>query len=95
MKVILSTVAQDAIEGIREFYLEHAPEALPAVFEPVVKGLDLLAVHPRAGQPNRQTGLDGEIRMLVAAPYRILYEIQEEKIVLIHSIRHGRQRPQF
>jgi len=95
MKVILSTGAQNALETIREFYSARAPEALPAVFEPIVNGLDLLAKHPRSGPPNRQTGLDGEIRVLVAAPYRILYEIQDEKIVLIHSIRHGRQKPEF
>lgn len=95
MEVILLPEAQAALENMRAFYLTRAPEALPSVFEPIVRGLDLLAQHPRAGSPNQQTRLSGEIRVLVSSPYRILYEIQDEKMVLIHSIRHGRQRPQF
>ena len=95
MKVILSTLAQETLESMRNFYLKRAPEALHSVFEPIINGMDLLEEHPRAGPPNHQTGLDGEIRTLVAAPYRILYEIKKEDIVLIHSIRHGRQQPQF
>jgi toxin ParE1/3/4 len=49
----------------------------------------LLAKHPRIGR--RRPDLSAELRSFAAGDYVILYSIEEDELVQIHSVFHGAQ----
>ncbi len=91
MKIEITEIARLEFEIAKEFYaLEQA--GLGAGFEDEIKqALVRLQQHPRAGSPERK-----EIRRYFVHrfPYKILYAIQKESIVIL-AFAHLHRRPDY
>lgn len=78
------------LDRVLDYIAERSPQGARHVRARIQVVVDLLLLHPHAGQLTSNPRL----RRVVVAPYPyvIFYEAAEDAIV-IHGIRHGARRP--
>lgn len=81
--------AADQLEAkIAQIEVDH-PSAAPVWVERIVGTVDTLEHFPLRGRPFHES-LDGPVRELVIAPYRVLYRLEKDSLVIL-SVRHSRE----
>ena len=91
-KVIWTDEAIDDLRQIVAYISRHNPVAAVKLGEALVEKSMLLAAHPRFGRVFRKVGKDN-IREMVIAPYRLIYELDDTNaVVFVRLLHHGARR---
>jgi plasmid stabilization system protein ParE len=92
-RVVLSALADSHLREIGEYIAQDSPQAARSLVEQLVRTIDQLQHFPRrcALAPD-MSSIDAEIRHAIVKPYRIIFEISGQN-VLILAIRHGARAP--
>ena len=91
MKVRYTPAAYAELQSIVAHIAAHSPQGARNVYARIQRSIGFLVDFPRIGTPTD----DPAIRRTLALPYPyvIFYEPAADEII-IHSVRHGRRRPQ-
>jgi addiction module RelE/StbE family toxin len=91
VRVRFTPSAAAELDTILDQIGERSTQGAANVKRRIQEVVDLLSLHPEAGQRTSLAGL----RRLVANPYPYLvfYQITTDEIV-IHGVRHGARKPQ-
>lgn len=91
--VIWSENASDDVEKLAEYLAQKSPVAAARLVEMLYAKTDLLETFPRMGRVVPEFNEDA-IREIIAPPYRILYELLDEDLILIQKVFHSSQNPE-
>lgn len=89
MKIVWAPLAADRASEIAVYLARESPEAASRWFRQVLSKVAPLRRFPNRGRQVPEMRRP-DIREVVFPPYRILYRVEKEQIVIL-TIRHGRQ----
>lgn len=93
-QVISSSVADEDIDNINDFYLYHAGEtAAIKVFDAILQAIDFIARNALAGSPVPKMPSDYRSVMVKKYKYKIYYLVFGQGLVKILMVRHGSRKP--
>jgi len=85
--VIWSPSALDDIDAIEAFIAKDSPAIASAYAGHLIAATDDLADHPGMGRIVPEVG-DPGLREIIVAPYRIMYRIDQERVLIV-AVVHG------
>ena len=90
MRLVVDVAAWGDLNDIGAWIAKDSPEAARRVLRAILATIDKLPAFPRLARPGRVSGTHE--RRVAGTPYIIVYELQDEAIVVI-AVAHGaRQR---
>ncbi|HEY9125624.1 MAG TPA: type II toxin-antitoxin system RelE/ParE family toxin [Acidobacteriaceae bacterium] len=92
-KVRITLAAWRDIEEIVDWIADHdAPEKARHVLERILSAAEAIVLRPHGGTRPKELPADlgGEIRQVFFKPYRIIYRVSDEEVV-IHVVVDGRR----
>lgn len=89
MTVDWTEPARDDLRAIRQYLEQHSPEQADATVRGLVDHAARAALFPRSGRIVPEFGVE-LIRELIAAPYRIVYEVFPDRVEIL-AVFHGAQ----
>ena len=88
-KIFWTGPALDDLRGIRDYVSQDDPAAAKRLAEKIRNGVLRLADHPLSGRVVPElSGLD--YREVIIAPYRIVYAVKKDKVIILR-VWHGRR----
>jgi plasmid stabilization system protein ParE len=82
---------EDAI-GAWRFIADDSPAAADRWYHGLMQAIDSLDTHPRRCRRARESAeFDVEVRQLIYGSHRVLFSIQEDRVLVLH-IRHTARR---
>ena len=88
-KILWTGPALDDLRGIRDYVSQDDPAAAKRLAEKIRNGVLRLADHPLSGRVVPElSGLD--YREVIIAPYRIVYAVKKDKVIILR-VWHGRR----
>jgi len=91
--VVWSEDASDDVEQLAEYLAEKSPTRAAKLVEMLYAKTDLLEKFPRVGRVVPEFG-DDTLREIISPPYRILYELLDEDLVLVQKVFHSSRNPE-
>ncbi|MCY7351941.1 MAG: type II toxin-antitoxin system RelE/ParE family toxin [Cytophagaceae bacterium] len=91
--VVWSEKASDDVEKLAEYLAEESPPYASRLVELLYAKTDLLEKFPRVGRVVPEFEIDS-IREIIFPPYRIIYELLDEDLVLIQKVFHSSRNPE-
>ena len=77
------------LREIREWVERDSPDAARRLAEKIRERVDALAVFPSSGRVVPEIGIE-RYREAIVRPYRVIYEIRENDLVIVR-VRHSRR----
>lgn len=87
--VIVAETARQDLNSIAEFISQDSPRASRKMIKKISESLKKLPSFPQSGRmiPEIQ---DPTLREIVIGPYRIMYRLEKDKIVILRAL-HGKR----
>lgn len=94
LRIEITPVARDDLLAIHEFVSRDSPNAADRLCEELLSAIESLASFSRRFPvAEESTAWKAEIRSMVVFRYRVLYSVQQRRVVIIRIV-HGHMRPQ-
>ena len=94
MIVEWSEEAAAQLQSVRDFLARTSPAYAQLVAERIVQWTEQLADHPLIGASVPEYA-DDTIREVFSHPYRIIYLVEKERVVVVAVIHAARQMPRL
>ena len=91
MTLRLTEAARDDLRAIYSYYAQRTPSGADRVIGAILKAANGLSQYPLLGKPGAIEGT--RERLLTRFPYRIVYQIEENTVVVLRVIHTARQWP--
>lgn len=88
-EIVWTEEALTDLESIGDYYEKTSPQYAPFIVNRLYDSVNRLAEHPKMGRKVPEVDHES-LRELVVENYRIIYQLQEQRIEVI-TIVHGRQ----
>jgi len=87
--ILWTGLALEDLEHIRNYVKRDDPLAAAELAERIRRGVKRLSDHPESGRTVPELGALG-LREVVVSPYRIVYSVEESRVVILR-VWHGRR----
>ena len=94
-KIVWTSAARRALDDIEHYIAAENPVAADRMGRTIRERVALLAFTPQMGFRSKVRASYGDIREIVVSPFRILYRIEGETVVLILIWHGARRNPGF
>jgi toxin ParE1/3/4 len=91
-KVIWSPVAVADLEAIADYIAKDSPDRASLFCDRIIEVAERLASFPQAGTAIPEIG-SRTSRQLVVGSYRLLYELEQDRVVVAAVVHGARQWP--
>jgi toxin ParE1/3/4 len=91
VRLRLTEAARDDLRTVYMFYMGRSPAAADRAVGAILKAANGLARYPLMGKPGAIGGT--RERVIMRFPYRVVYQIEEDDIVVLRIIHTARQWP--
>ncbi|MFW6107502.1 MAG: type II toxin-antitoxin system RelE/ParE family toxin [bacterium] len=89
-KIVWSPVARADLDAIADYIAKDSPARAAVFVDRLLRSAEQLADFPEAGRAVPEIG-DPASREVIVGPYRIMYHLETEAVVIV-AIVHGARR---
>ena len=88
MRIEWSEVAEADLDDIYDYIARDVPYYAELFIDQLIKATDNLEDHPRLGRKVPEADYRDDVRELIIQSYRIIYQLQTEKLQIL-TVIHG------